>query len=220
MVPSAQVDDDSPVALLTLIHKGKSDLACAKVDRILTQAAPDLTQYGDLVNVLLEIPDYERAKRVFAHHRSLTGNELDSDFSLEEIEREEREEIEAERAYATQEPKVFSRAPIWQRGLAITRFSLNPVTSLAIAQDGLAVQKRFGSRKHHRWHEIGSASLDNTRQSHAHGGPYLRRILRIVAGHNSYQINVSPQNADFRHPRVLLAALRKHLNVSERYAGS
>lgn len=217
MIHASQDDGHTPTSLAALIHSGKADQACARIDEILERRASDYNHYSDLVSILLEIPDYERAKRVFACYLSETGKELVSDYSLEDIEKEEREHADAALAYEKQEPKVFTRMTIWQRGRLSSVFSLNPVTRIDISTDALTIKKRYSSGKKHHWNEIKAAAVVNKPVSHARGGKYLRRTLQISTNNDDYEIDVSVGAADFKHESIMLSELRKHIVITDNY---
>ena len=202
-------------SLETLINNNKNEEACSIIDGVLSKDPPREDMYSDLVNILLLIPDYNRAKYVFERYKSITGKELISDFTLKEIIAEEEENSLEKKSTV----KKYERMSISERGHFSNRLLFNPVISIWFTDENLFIKKRYSKERCYEWSELKKVFIlrENAFKNYGKGtgGKYKRRTLFIIAGNDKYLIDVSSSFPDLKGTNQMLEEMRNHLSISE-----
>ena len=205
-----------PKNLVEMIESGSADEACNIIDEIISAEVPEEGVCGDIVNILLLIPDYKRAKNIFYIYLEKTGENLVCDVTLGEITKEEGRE---DRVFRAGKWKAFERMSVLERGHFSNKIYLNPVINLNISEEGVYLKKRFSKWRKYKWELVSKAFIESKRAYKSYGagtgGRYQKRTLHILTIDNEYLIDVSSSFPDFRDSKKLLAELRRYLFVQE-----
>lgn len=203
-------------SLVELIESGGADEACEIIDEIISTEVPEEGVCGDIINILLLIPDYKRAKNIFVLYFEKTGKNLVCDITLDEISKEEDREV---RVLEAGKWKAFERMSVLERGHFSNKIYLNPVINLNISEEGVCLKKRFSKWRKYKWNLVSKAFIENDQAYKSYGagtgGRYQRSTLHILTIDSEYLIDVSSNFPDFRNSKKLLSELRKYLFVQE-----
>jgi tetratricopeptide (TPR) repeat protein len=90
-----------------LIQEGAKEEAHQLLQSVLQENPHNNTIYADVVNIYLQGEMYQEAKDVFARYKQNTGRELRTDFSLSDIEEEEKRHQQLDIHVKRREKKVY-----------------------------------------------------------------------------------------------------------------
>jgi tetratricopeptide (TPR) repeat protein len=210
---------------------GDRETARAILENLFEQFPNEKSLYGHAINIYLAGKMFDEAKSVFGLHKNRFGTALRyTDFSLDEITREQNEFESAARAYEEAEVKVFKRMSVWERGRASglsigdcfggVSFgdwsSFFPVKEIRLSRDGIALKRgnheyRFG------WSDIQDASITIRRgyKGYPFSEPFVR-TLHLKTAEQTFNIDVSTNYPDFKYNALLLKELEKRVKISGR----
>lgn len=204
------------------IGKASGDMAAGKKEEAkkvlenLFERFPDKKSlYGDAVNIYLAGKMFEEAKAVFDLYKGKFGEDLRSDFSLAEIEREQDEYECAAKSYDNAAVKVFKRMSAWERGRLSGLPMIFPVKEIRLSQDGIVLSK--GRREYrYAWSDIQDAFITSRKGYRGYAfSEAIIRTLHLRTRDQTFKIGVSANFPDFKHNEILLEELKKRITLRE-----
>jgi hypothetical protein len=188
-----------------LMKEEKQDEAKALLVGLLQEHPNKKGYYEDAVNIYLYGNMYQEAKDIFRLYKERFNQELRSDFSLEAIEKEEKEFIEEAKLYQGSDVKVFKPIyPIFGRA----------IRGIKIYHDKIVI-KHFFTEYSYAWSEISEALIKKCEGELVGGGKYVQKRLELKTPNKSFRFNVDNGMPDFKHSDILLQELKKHIEIRE-----
>lgn len=222
------VDPDDVEAQLKqadlLMKDGRKADAQRILEEVLTAYPSHEGAHGDAVAIYLLGRMYGEAQSVFGRYKLATGEDLTSDFSLEEIERQERAVKSEEERYLRSGARLFRRIPLRDR---LRRYqspgddaflSFSPVREIEIHDDRL-ILRRGRREEAYTWAELSNARIVKKRV-HDRQSDYIRHIFRVETPGGTRAFSVTPAYPVFENWEMLVAELKKYVPVEETLVGS
>lgn len=195
---------------------GKVEEAKLALQSILHSFPAEKGIYHDAVNIYLAGKLFDEAIAVFGLYKEKFGEDLHTDFTLEEIQREKKLHDSATRYYESAKAKVFRRMSIFARGRFSNLPMVFPVKEIAVSSDGIAF-KKGGQEYRYRWTEINNVYI---RSREGYKGYFLGedviRTLHIEAHGRTFRIDISTKYPDFKDSDILVQELGKHFDLKEK----
>ena len=195
-----------------LMKAGEKEAAQELLRKLLQESPTKKDFCQDAVGIHLEGAMYQEAKEVFDLDRQRTGKELTgTDWTLTDIEHEEREATAAEEQYAQHGVKVFRR----NRLIAFLRSPLPHwgIHEIQIDDDRLILKRGWHAYRY-RWSDIHEVSIAK-RWVAARSADVIKEMCLLKTADQIFTFDVSVDSADFTHTDILLRELRKHLAIKE-----
>ncbi len=202
------------IAASELMQQEKKNEAKTIIEELLKKYPMDEETYVDAVNIYLEGGMYVEAKNIFKMYFEKTGNNLkNTDFTLADIEQEEKENEAKLREIESQSTIVFTRSSILERGtLVSSHFTLFPVRRIEIDNDKIVLIKGFKTYCY-KWSEILNVTVKRKRLVGARWGGLIKLMI-IKSKDKSFKFDVSETCSDFKNSNALIEALREHLKIN------
>ena len=194
---------------------GKKEEAKRILENLFNNFSDKKSLYGDAVSIYLVGNMFDDAKAVFHLYKSKFGEELQSDFSLADIEQEENKYVSSVRTYDSAAVKVFRRMSAFERGRLSNLPMLLPVKEIRLSRDKIVLRKG-GREYHYLWPEIQDAFI--TRREGSKGylfGEEIIRTLHLRTKDQTFKIDVSANFPDFKDNEVLLEEMQKRIALRE-----
>lgn len=171
--------------------------------------------YHDAVNIYLAGKMFEEAIEVFGLYKKRFGEELRTDYTLEDINKEKAEYQKRVRQYDAGKTKVFTRMSIYERGRLSNLPMIFPVREITMSPEGIILKK--GKREfRYQWPEVVDVRIE---QRKGHKGYFLGedvvRTLLIRTGDRTFKIDISARFPDFKDSEILLRELQRYKMVRE-----
>jgi hypothetical protein len=202
-----------------LMEAGEKEKAYQTLQLLLANYPNEKRAYQDAVSIYLLGEMYEEAKKVFDLYKARTGQELNTDYSYNEIEEEQSNRAALATKLATVPTKIFRRMGIRERGHFSNYPTLWPVKEIVITNDGIALRKGAKNFKF-KWQDISSAVILKRRKEKAYGKgattEFLQKLFELRVAGMTFRFDVSSNFPDFKYPDLLVAELRKHLKLEEK----
>lgn len=198
-----------------LLEKGHTEEVDSLLEKILGGNLHNPQSiYADAVNILLEARLYDKCIELFDRYENLTGKQLRTDFSRDEIIKEQQSATDAENKTQTGQELTFKRMSILERGHFSNKFRLFPVTEITVDNSGIAF-KKAGKIHRYSWSDIDAARLTEHQAFKTYGkgtgARYLQRTISIKASGREFQFDISSNFPDFHNSKALESILKKHL---------
>ena len=194
---------------------GKKEEAKRTIENLLQRFADRKHLYNDAVNIYLMGKMFDEAKAVFELYTNKFVATLRSDFTLSDIEREQRASADATKTYQSASEKVFRRMSAFERGRLTNLPTITPVKEIRLSKDEIVLKK--GRREYrYAWSDIQDAFI-TSRAGHkgARFAEDVIRTLNVKMPDRIFKIDVSLKYPDFKHNEILLEELRKRMTLRE-----
>lgn len=215
-MPEKDVDEAKAEAN-RLMQSSQREEAKAILKVLIEQNPPSEELYEDVIYNYLLGEAYPEAKELARRYEREFGAKPTPELSLESIEKEERNQRDAQTHYAAGAPKVFRRLSLMERGNfpRYLPWSSWVWQEVRIEPDAIVLKKRLRTHRL-RWSQIRRASLTKGESYYAENFSYvLKRVFLETTHGETYKIDVSTMAPEFENVTLLEQALREHLALEE-----
>ena len=194
---------------------GKKEEARLNLQKVLARYPDEKGVYEDAVNIYLLGKLFDEAIAVFGLYKERFKQDLHTDFSLKEIEKEKEHYESAAERYQSQKNKVFTRMSVFERGKFSNLPMIPPVKEVALSAEGITI-KKGGKDYQYRWTEINDAFVTSRE---GYKGSYfsenIYKTLHIQAGGRTFKVDISAYFPDLKDSDIFVQELEKYINVRE-----
>jgi tetratricopeptide (TPR) repeat protein len=197
---------------------GKKEEARLSLQKVLARYPDEKGVYEDAVNIYLLGKLFDEAIAVFGLYRERFKQNLHTDFSLKEIEKEKEQYESAARRWHSEENKVFKRMSIFERGHFSNLPMISPVKEVALSTEGITLKK--GGKDQYRWMEINDAFVTSREGYKGYFlGEDTYRTLHIQAGNQTFNIDISEKFPDLKDSGMFVQELEKYISIRTKEKG-